>query len=103
MHSIQGLDDHHHQHSPGDEDQMMNLSDMAADLSQEMHEGIVAIPKEVILISLVSQEQALYNPKHENYRNTQRKDMKWMEIAENVGWTGECFSLIVHNGMPNKY
>uniref|UniRef100_A0A1I8NXE5 MADF domain-containing protein n=1 Tax=Stomoxys calcitrans TaxID=35570 RepID=A0A1I8NXE5_STOCA len=81
-----GLSDHHHhQHSPVDEDQMMNLSDMA-DLSQEMQESIVAIPKEVILISLVSQEQALYNPKHENYRNTQRKDMKWKEIADNVGW-----------------
>ncbi|XP_061397540.1 homeobox protein 13 [Musca vetustissima] len=65
---------------------MMNLSDMA-DLSQEMQEGIVSLPKEVILISLVSQEQALYNPKHENYRNTHRKDIKWMEIAENVGWT----------------
>ncbi|XP_073837030.1 uncharacterized protein isoform X2 [Musca autumnalis] len=65
---------------------MMNLSDMA-DLSQEMQDDIVSIPKEVILISLVSQEQALYNPKHEHYRNTQRKDMKWMEIAERVGWT----------------
>lgn len=63
----------------------MNLSDMA-DLA--MQEDIVALPKEVILISLVSQEQALYNPKHENYRNTKRKDQKWLEIAENLGWTG---------------
>lgn len=83
---------HHHHHSPVDEEQMMNLSDMA-DLSQDIQEDIVAIPKEVILISLVSQEQALYNPKHENYRNTQRKDIKWMEISENVGWTGKSFSL----------
>ncbi|XP_058976234.1 probable basic-leucine zipper transcription factor C [Musca domestica] len=80
-----GLEDHHHhQHSPVDEEQIMNLSDMA-DLA--MQEDIVALPKEVILISLVSQEQALYNPKHENYRNTKRKDQKWLEIAENLGWT----------------
>lgn len=77
---------------------MMNLSDMT-DLSQEVQEDIVTIPKEVILISLVSQEQALYNPKHENYRNSQRKDMKWMEISENVGWTGMCLSMAEVNGM----
>lgn len=64
---------------------MLNLSDIT-DLTQD---DIVQVPKEMILISLVSQEQALYNPKHENYRNTHRKDVKWLEIAECVGWTGK--------------
>uniref|UniRef100_A0A1B0ANM7 MADF domain-containing protein n=1 Tax=Glossina palpalis gambiensis TaxID=67801 RepID=A0A1B0ANM7_9MUSC len=77
-----GLDTDHH-HSPVDEEQMLNLSDIT-DLTQD---DIVQVPKEMVLISLVSQEQALYNPKHENYRNTHRKDVKWLEIAECVGWT----------------
>ncbi|XP_065361156.1 probable WRKY transcription factor protein 1 [Calliphora vicina] len=81
------LDSHHH--SPVEEEQMMNLSDMT-DLSQEIQEDMVVtmpVAKEILLISLVSQEQALYNPKHENYRNTHRKDMKWLEISEQLGWT----------------
>lgn len=52
------------------------------------------VAKEILLISLVSKEQALYNPKHENYRNTQRKDMKWLEISEHVGWTGMYKKLL---------
>lgn len=70
---------------------MMNLSDMT-DLSQEIEDidgGFVPVAKEVIFISLVSQEQALYNPKHENYRNTHKRDTKWLEIADSVGWTGK--------------
>ncbi|TDG45269.1 hypothetical protein AWZ03_008331 [Drosophila navojoa] len=50
-------------------------------------ESVVDIPKEVILISMVSQEQALYNPKNPLYRNTKSKDEKWSEIANHVGWT----------------
>ncbi|XP_037938973.1 GATA zinc finger domain-containing protein 10 [Teleopsis dalmanni] len=65
--------------------QIVSMSDIA-ELPQEIQEEIVSMPKEMILITLVSQEQALYNPKHTNYRNTQRKDQKWLEIAESVGW-----------------
>ncbi|XP_017840587.1 probable basic-leucine zipper transcription factor R isoform X2 [Drosophila busckii] len=50
-------------------------------------ESVVNIPKELILISLVSQEQALYNPKHQHYRSTKSKDEKWCEIGSHVGWT----------------
>lgn len=88
------LDSHHH--SPVEEEQMMNLSDMT-DLSQEIQEDMVVtmpVAKEILLISLVSQEQALYNPKHENYRNTHRKDMKWLEISEQLGWTGIYKNMI---------
>ncbi|KAH8260921.1 hypothetical protein KR044_000636, partial [Drosophila immigrans] len=48
---------------------------------------VVAIPKELILISLVSQEQALYNPKHQLYRSTKSKDEKWQQIGGQVGWS----------------
>ncbi|EDW79227.2 uncharacterized protein Dwil_GK25760 [Drosophila willistoni] len=51
-------------------------------------ENSVTIPKEQLLISLVAQEQALYNPKHQNYRSTKSKDEKWNEIGSHVGWTG---------------
>ncbi|XP_075161086.1 uncharacterized protein LOC142233907 [Haematobia irritans] len=86
--TTQGLDGHHHhRNSTEEDDQIMNLSDMAELSPQLPDEDIVALPKEVILITLVSQEQSLYNPKHENYRNTHRKDMMWMDIAKNVGWT----------------
>ncbi|XP_068149856.1 putative uncharacterized protein DDB_G0271606 [Drosophila tropicalis] len=51
-------------------------------------ENSVTIPKEQLLISLVAQEQALYNPKHQNYRSTKCKDEKWNEIGSHVGWTG---------------
>ncbi|KAH8373430.1 hypothetical protein KR009_006848 [Drosophila setifemur] len=58
-----------------------------------MDESVVSIPKELILISLVSQEQSLYNPKHPNYRSTKTKDEKWLEIGSNVGWTdAQCKS-----------
>lgn len=60
---------------------------------QEQANHLASIPKEVMLISLVSQEQALYNPKHEFYRNTHRKDSKWLEIADTIGWTeSQCKS-----------
>ncbi|XP_034107403.1 uncharacterized protein LOC117570073 [Drosophila albomicans] len=50
-------------------------------------ESVVTIPKELILISLVSQEQALYNPKHQLYRSTKSKDEKWNHIGNQVGWS----------------
>uniref|UniRef100_A0A6P4ER34 Uncharacterized protein LOC108043332 isoform X1 n=1 Tax=Drosophila rhopaloa TaxID=1041015 RepID=A0A6P4ER34_DRORH len=62
--------------------QLVNLS-----IDASLGENVVSIPKELILISLVSQEQSLYNPKHPNYRSTKTKDEKWMEIGSNVGWT----------------
>ncbi|XP_054733419.1 uncharacterized protein LOC129241221 [Anastrepha obliqua] len=71
---------------------IVSLGDIS-ELTHELHEDIVSIPKEVVLISLVAQEQALYNPKHEYYRNSHRKDAKWMEIAETVGWSeAQCKS-----------
>lgn len=72
--------------------QLINLGNMAS-ITHGLNEDVVSIPKEVMLISLVSQEQALYNPKHEFYRNTHRKDSKWLEIADTVGWTdAQCKS-----------
>ncbi|XP_030368995.1 uncharacterized protein LOC115620030 [Scaptodrosophila lebanonensis] len=65
--------------------QLVNLSHMEASIS--MGDNVVTISKELILISLVSQEQLLYNPKHQHYRSTQRKDEKWNEIGCHVGWT----------------
>ncbi|XP_017127968.1 epidermal growth factor receptor substrate 15 homolog [Drosophila elegans] len=62
--------------------QLVNLS-----IDASLGENVVSIPKELILISLVSQEQSLYNPKHPNYRSTKTKDEKWMEIGSNVGWS----------------
>ncbi|XP_034483119.1 bromodomain-containing protein DDB_G0280777 [Drosophila innubila] len=62
--------------------QLLNLSSM-----DSLCESVVNIPKELILISLVSQEQALYNPKHQLYRSTKSKDEKWSEIGVHVGWT----------------
>jgi len=64
--------------------QLVNLS-----IDASLGENVVSIPKELILISLVSQEQSLYNPKHPNYRSTKTKDEKWLEIGSNVGWSGE--------------
>lgn len=64
--------------------QLVNLSSM-----DHNSDSVVNIPKELILISLVSQEQALYNPKHSLYRSTKSKDEKWAEIGRNMGWTGE--------------
>lgn len=52
-------------------------------------ESVVNIPKELILISMVAQEQALYNPKNPLYRSTKSKDEKWSEIGTHVGWTGK--------------
>ncbi|XP_050334906.1 uncharacterized protein LOC126762287 [Bactrocera neohumeralis] len=72
--------------------QLINIDNMGS-INHGLNEDVVSIPKEVMLISLVSQEQALYNPKHEFYRNTHRKDSKWLEIADNVGWTeAQCKS-----------
>ncbi|XP_011186673.2 uncharacterized protein Adf1_46 [Zeugodacus cucurbitae] len=72
--------------------QLVTLGNMG-NINHGLHEDIVSIPKEVMLISLVSQEQALYNPKHEYYRNTHRKDAKWLEISDTVGWTeAQCKS-----------
>ncbi|XP_017072486.1 signal transducer and activator of transcription C [Drosophila eugracilis] len=62
--------------------QLVNLS-----IDASLAENVVSIPKELILISLVSQEQSLYNPKHPNYRSTKTKDEKWLEIGSNVGWS----------------
>ncbi|XP_020815905.1 uncharacterized protein LOC110189957 [Drosophila serrata] len=62
--------------------QLVNLS-----MEASLGENVVSIPKELILISLVSQEQSLYNPKHPNYRSTKVKDEKWLEIGSNVGWS----------------
>ncbi|XP_065720512.2 protein similar isoform X1 [Drosophila suzukii] len=62
--------------------QLVNLS-----IDASLGENVVSIPKELILISLVSQEQSLYNPKHPNYRSTKTKDEKWLEIGSNVGWS----------------
>ncbi|XP_017042428.1 mediator of RNA polymerase II transcription subunit 15 [Drosophila ficusphila] len=62
--------------------QLVNLS-----IDGSLGENVVTIPKELILISLVSQEQSLYNPKHPNYRSTKTKDEKWLEIGSNVGWS----------------
>ncbi|XP_039487419.2 putative mediator of RNA polymerase II transcription subunit 26 [Drosophila santomea] len=56
-------------------------------IDPSLGENVVSIPKELILISLVSQEQSLYNPKHPNYRSTKTKDEKWLEIGSNVGWS----------------
>lgn len=64
--------------------QLVNLSSM-----DSLCENVVNIPKELILISMVSQEQALYNPKHQLYRSTKSKDEKWSEIGSHVGWTGD--------------
>lgn len=64
--------------------QLVNLSSMDNNC-----DSVVNIPKELILITLVSQEQALYNPKHALYRSTKSKDEKWAEIGNHVGWTGE--------------
>lgn len=64
--------------------QLVNLSSM-----DNNSDSVVNIPKELILISLVSQEQALYNPKHSLYRSTKSKDDKWAEIGRHMGWTGE--------------
>lgn len=64
--------------------QLVNLSSMDNNC-----DSVVNIPKELILITLVSQEQALYNPKHALYRSTKSKDEKWAEIGSQVGWTGE--------------
>ncbi|XP_004534080.1 myb-like protein I isoform X2 [Ceratitis capitata] len=86
--------DEHGQHINQQQQQhhLVNLGDIT-DLTPELHEDIVSIPKEVMLISLVSQEQALYNPKHKFYRNTSRKDAKWHEIANTIGWTeAQCKS-----------
>ncbi|KAM8708094.1 hypothetical protein ACLKA7_015119 [Drosophila subpalustris] len=66
----------------GNSAQLLNLSNM-----DSLCESVVNIPKELILISLVSQEQALYNPKHQLYRSTKSKDEKWSEIGVHVGWT----------------
>ncbi|XP_064545718.1 putative mediator of RNA polymerase II transcription subunit 26 [Drosophila montana] len=62
--------------------QLVNLSSI-----DSLCENVVNIPKELILISMVSQEQALYNPKHQLYRSTKSKDEKWSEIGSHVGWT----------------
>lgn len=64
--------------------QLVNLS-----MDANLPENMVSIPKELILISLVSQQQSLYNPKHPHYRSTKIKDEKWLEIGGNVGWTGK--------------
>ncbi|KAH8295818.1 hypothetical protein KR018_010160 [Drosophila ironensis] len=70
------------QQPPQSQQQLVNLS-----METSLTENVVSIPKELILISLVSQEQCLYNPKHPNYRSTKTKDEKWLEIGGNVGWT----------------
>ncbi|KAH8350418.1 hypothetical protein KR067_012926 [Drosophila pandora] len=68
--------------------QLVNLS-----MDANLPENMVSIPKELILISLVSQQQSLYNPKHPHYRSTKIKDEKWLEIGGNVGWTdAQCKS-----------
>lgn len=60
-------------------------------------DSVVDIPKELILISMVSQEQALYNPKNPLYRSTKSKDEKWSEIANHVGWTGKVAIQVYPN------
>ncbi|EDV97579.1 putative uncharacterized protein DDB_G0271606 [Drosophila grimshawi] len=66
----------------GGSSQLVNLGS-----THSLYDNVVSIPKELILISLVSQEQALYNPKHQLYRSTKSKDEKWTEIGSRVGWT----------------
>lgn len=77
--------------------QLVNLSSMDNNC-----DSVVNIPKELILITLVSQEQALYNPKHALYRSTKSKDEKWAEIGNHVGWTGEWGGLYQLLSIP-KY
>ncbi|KAH8242149.1 hypothetical protein KR026_006421 [Drosophila bipectinata] len=68
--------------------QLVNLS-----LDANLAENMVSLPKELVLISLVSQEQSLYNPKHLHYRSTKIKDEKWLEIGLSVGWSdAQCKS-----------
>ncbi|BFF97158.1 uncharacterized protein DMAD_05632 [Drosophila madeirensis] len=64
------------------EEQLANLS-----MDSSLGDNVVSIPKELILLSLVAQQQCLYNPKHPHYRSTKSKDEKWAEIGGQVGWS----------------
>ncbi|XP_001352968.3 putative uncharacterized protein DDB_G0287113 isoform X1 [Drosophila pseudoobscura] len=74
----------HHQQSP-QQQQQQQLGNLSMDSS--LADNVVSIPKELILLSLVSQQQCLYNPKHPHYRSTKSKDEKWAEIGGQVGWS----------------
>ncbi|XP_022231821.2 uncharacterized protein LOC111080494 [Drosophila obscura] len=65
--------------------QQQQLGNLSMDSS--LGDNVVSIPKELILLSLVSQQQCLYNPKHPHYRSTKSKDEKWAEIGGQVGWS----------------
>lgn len=87
----------HHELQTQPKGELVHSQQELVNLSEHMHviREIVSIPKEVILITLVSQEPALYNPKHELYRNTVQKDQKWMQISDSVGWPGQLKMLFL--------
>lgn len=72
---------HHTESLVTNSTQLLNLSSM-----DSLCESVVNIPKELILISLVSQEQALYNPKHQLYRSTKAKMKNGAKLA--FTWAG---------------
>ncbi|XP_055855706.1 uncharacterized protein LOC129918962 [Episyrphus balteatus] len=42
--------------------------------------------KQIVLITLVSQEPAIFNSKHDDYRNIPKKDELWLAMSKQVGW-----------------
>lgn len=57
------------------------------DYQQENSNGPESETRQNILITLVSQEPAIFNSKHEDYRNTAKKDELWTAMSKQVGWT----------------
>ncbi|XP_055905424.1 uncharacterized protein LOC129940922 [Eupeodes corollae] len=58
--------------------------------------------KQIVLITLVSQEPAIFNSKHEDYRNIAKKDELWLAMSKQVGWS-DCYCKNKWKAIRDQY
>ena len=67
---------------------------MARDMFMNIHYSMHKIMEDEILVEAIRRRNILYDVASMNYRNTDKKECAWREIADEIDGDGKHFSVI---------